>query len=104
MADSVLLLMKPRPTTSTLSPYTTLFRSETADFQLDLLAGLEENFQDKQLADTLKEMGNVTKQIGTLKDAWQRGDDKAMNRSEEHTSELQSQFHIVCRLLLEKEN
>src|SRR5689334_25221225 len=27
-----------------------------------------------------------------------------MNRSEEHTSELQSQFHLVCRLLLEKKN
>src|SRR5689334_25226003 len=32
------------------------------------------------------------------------GDVIAFDRSEEHTSELQSQFHLVCRLLLEKKN
>src|SRR5438309_8903094 len=32
------------------------------------------------------------------------GSQRALGRSEEHTSELQSQFHLVCRLLLEKKN
>src|SRR5439155_26562115 len=34
--------------------------------------------------------------------AWDMGADKPVNRSEEHTSELQSRGHLVCRLLLEK--
>src|SRR6267143_4454966 len=33
---------------------------------------------------------------------WRRRDQQRLRRSEEHTSELQSQFHLVCRLLLEK--
>src|SRR6266568_6627690 len=35
---------------------------------------------------------------------WELVDDEHLARSEEHTSELQSQFHLVCRLLLEKKN
>src|SRR2546429_3191145 len=66
-----------RPPRSTLFPYTTLFRSD-----------LGEGFG-----------------------AWTLGDDAALldvvtsanvARSEEHTSELQSRLHLVCRLLLEK--
>src|SRR5689334_23852020 len=67
-----------RPPRSTLFPYTTLFRSDVA-----LLAFAD----DGDLAAALGEMPV---------DAVER------NRSEEHTSELQSQFHLVCRLLLEK--
>src|SRR5689334_24818177 len=37
-----------------------------------------------------------------LKKCWRSADEIAALRSEEHTSELQSQFHLVCRLLLEK--
>src|SRR5690348_17786840 len=63
-----------RPPRSTLFPYTTLFRSL---FQ----------FQ-KQIAELLARRNN-----------WPRS-----HRSEEHTSELQSPVHLVCRLLLEKKN
>src|SRR5438067_10661410 len=63
-----------RPPRSTLFPYTTLFRSWTYDFVADRTAG-----------------------GGTLR--W-----PTLVRSEEHTSELQSRFDLVCRLLLEKKN
>src|SRR5687768_18332097 len=67
-----------RPPRSTLFPYTTLFRSVYASFDTRRNA-----FQWDALAD---------------------GDDRIMlrQRSEEHTSELQSRLQLVCRLLLEK--
>src|SRR6266481_6930631 len=72
-------LMIRRPPRSTLFPYTTLFRSiGNADGVLHLLAGLARP---------------------APRDDWANG---RADRSEEHTSELQSQFHLVCRLLLEK--
>src|SRR2546422_6373391 len=61
-----------RPPRSTLFPYTTLFRSE-------------------RVVHTLETRGGP----GALLD-------HASGRSEEHTSELQSRLHLVCRLLLEK--
>src|SRR5689334_23970510 len=69
--------MSRRPPSSTLFPYTTLFRSEFFLF----LSGDAEH--------TCLRMNYRKKQ-------------SKRNRSEEHTSELQSQFHLVCRLLLEK--
>src|SRR6516164_5399411 len=67
-------LMIRRPPRSTLFPYTTLFRSSREQY----IAAAE---------------------------AYLRGVDAPLDaRSEEHTSELQSQFHLVCRLLLEKKN
>src|SRR5438552_7575763 len=68
-----------RPPRSTLFPYTTLFRSETC---LRALGGKLYHLGIR---------GHVSR--STLADA---------NRSEEHTSELQSPDHLVCRLLLEK--
>src|SRR5689334_23642202 len=81
-----------RPPISTLFPYTTLFRSPTKSVvvraTLPLLSYLiatdppaTKTFPDTSTAIPLP-----------------------MPRSEEHTSELQSQFHLVCRLLLEKKN
>src|SRR5262245_62646560 len=67
-----------RPPRSTLFPYTTLFRSITE--QIELLAGSS----DTALGGAVAELGELTQ------------------RSEEHTSELQSLRHLVCRLLLEK--
>src|SRR2546422_7410587 len=77
-----------RPPRSTLFPYTTLFRSYHAEW-MELLGD-----------DHLK--------YYRLKRALEDLDDQFFNslariaRSEEHTSELQSRLHLVCRLLLEK--
>src|SRR5437899_4055079 len=74
--------MLPRPPRSPLFPYTTLFRSDLADPAgprvLHSLGGLDE---------TLPRRGKPIPESF---------------RSEEHTSELQSLRHLVCRLLLEK--
>src|SRR5689334_23704781 len=67
-----------RPPRSTLFPYTTLFRS-VIDPTVSGAVGLR-----------------YATYVGGS------GFDAVTNRSEEHTSELQSQFHLVCRLLLEK--
>src|SRR2546430_17131006 len=75
-------LMIRRPPRSTLFPYTTLFRS-TIDPQLDGSRG-----------GTIRRRRFL--QISAL------GLTTAAMRSEEHTSELQSQSNLVCRLLLEK--
>src|SRR5438309_7935441 len=74
-----------RPPRSTLFPYTTLFRSLAAD-ERAILAALQAGGE---------RMWPRMKQFD-----WASRD--ADERSEEHTSELQSQFHLVCRLLLEK--
>src|SRR5438270_7712021 len=73
-----------RPPRSTLFPYTTLFRSA-----LDYLAGFYIQAGELSLADGL--VREAESLATTL-------------RSEEHTSELQSQSNLVCRLLLEKKN
>src|SRR5438309_7224892 len=73
-------LMLRRPPRSTLFPYTTLFRSRRGR------AGW---------------LGWTTLLYGAIVSDWLDGP-IARRRSEEHTSELQSQFHLVCRLLLEK--
>src|SRR5438067_3696842 len=74
-----------RPPRSTLFPYTTLFRSSALrDFaQLD------------------EAIGHYRQALALLPPA-APGSAAASARSEEHTSELQSRFDLVCRLLLEK--
>src|SRR5271167_2446484 len=74
--SSVFFLMIRRPPRSTLFPYTTLFRS---------LAFA--HLRDRNLNEVADDLLDV-----------------APDRSEEHTSELQSRFDLVCRLLLEKKN
>src|SRR2546423_6103506 len=88
-----------RPPRSTLFPYTTLFRSAAervellvGDPQL-LLAG--DDLRSERLVD-LDDVDVVDLHPGLLE---QRLDE---DRSEEHTSELQSLAYLVCRLLLEK--
>ena len=73
-----------RPPRSTLFPYTTLFRSRQEVMQLTIVG-------DLSLADLKPIAEQIEDEILQLK-----------NRSEEHTSELQSRLHLVCRLLLEK--
>src|SRR2546422_4339600 len=72
-----------RPPRSTLFPYTTLFRSfRTArSMTLQIFSACA---SDRDPPNTVKSCANT--------------------RSEEHTSELQSRLHLVCRLLLEKKN
>src|SRR5689334_23902092 len=76
-----------RPPRSTLFPYTTLFRSHR-----DVPEGRVRNTQ-KLLAAAALLMSVMLLATSFV---------AALLRSEEHTSELQSQFHLVCRLLLEK--
>src|SRR2546430_17688087 len=79
-------LMIRRPPRSTLFPYTTLFRSV-------------ETLLEELAADVLEDEVDAA----VVGQAHHLGDDVlAGMRSEEHTSELQSQSNIVCRLLLEK--
>src|SRR5687768_18106439 len=86
-----------RPPRSTLFPYTTLFRSR-ATAHCTAMRGDEERDRPSPL--TVSGLGHfagayVPKQVGRRPFAY---------RSEEHTSELQSRLHLVCRLLLEKKN
>src|SRR2546422_5583831 len=75
-----------RPPRSTLFPYTTLFRSHTTD------GNSERHRSNDQLLSAL-----VRALAGNQSDSVLQA-----VRSEEHTSELQSRLHLVCRLLLEK--
>src|SRR5438552_14842918 len=77
----------PRPPRSTLFPYTTLFRSAQA-----FLREFRERYSADAVIGALKRLRDI--KVLVIGDA----------RSEEHTSELQSPDHLVCRLLLEKKN
>src|SRR5258708_14437012 len=89
-------LMIRRPPRSTLFPYTTLFRSVF----------------DRNLQDVFAPAANLRDDLGVqvhavldkVKGAQKPGVEglESRERSEEHTSELQSPDHLVCRLLLEK--
>src|SRR4051812_49694349 len=86
--------MIPRPPRSPLFPYTTLFRSEPARLGDDVgltgvVLGVEHLVRDPAAQEECRE------DLGLLHAG--RAD-----RSEEHTSELQSHVNLVCRLLLEK--
>src|SRR2546429_2358666 len=82
-----------RPPRSTLFPYTTLFRSHASLFG----EGLQRGGDDRGRPRCLRHPGRRV--AGARRPDAQRG---AEIRSEEHTSELQSRLHLVCRLLLEK--
>src|SRR2546422_7922231 len=72
-----------RPPRSTLFPYTTLFRSpHDAHVQARALSLPQDGLEQLE-----------RRSVGVV-----------VRRSEEHTSELQSRLHLVCRLLLEKKN
>src|SRR2546430_9666781 len=89
-----------RPPRSTLFPYTTLFRSLLAWQLASVLA----------VWGTLKLLARSFEDDGAALTFWPRSPDRlafvssgvVVPRSEEHTSELQSQSNLVCRLLLEK--
>src|SRR2546422_6016647 len=80
-----------RPPRSTLFPYTTLFRSQ--------------DLKSIEAAIALRQ--SLLRELGTSGSPGSAGYSEylrafARQRSEEHTSELQSRLHLVCRLLLEK--
>src|SRR5438067_8411917 len=79
-------LMIRRPPRSTLFPYTTLFRSGAKASSLFWIA-------------VLSGMASLVIIVAVLQYRWTT---QLSARSEEHTSELQSRFDLVCRLLLEK--
>src|SRR2546430_13586893 len=81
-----------RPPRSTLFPYTTLFRSRERERAHDEAGEGERGRRDVREGDPCRHVG--------------RGVDDVCReqRSEEHTSELQSQSNLVCRLLPEKKN
>src|SRR5205809_5163652 len=79
--------MIPRPPTSTLFPYTTLFRSQP--WTSELAPRCARKLGPQAYRRHMRSPRDLS--------ANSRGD-----RSEEHTSELQSRLHLVCRLLLEK--
>src|SRR2546422_7327728 len=85
-------LMIRRPPRSTLFPYTTLFRSLDGAFLRHLEAQGQLGRRPRQ--DLERSFGDQSQ--GT------EGAGEQPRRSEEHTSELQSRLHLVCRLLLEK--
>src|SRR5258707_9880743 len=82
-----------RPPRSTLFPYTTLFRSKFGDF---LSAPRRRAAQGRH---AIQPSGRVIENSESGTD-WP--DSCVFDRSEEHTSELQSRQYLVCRLLLEK--
>src|SRR3712207_8968387 len=90
-----------RPPISTLFPYTTLFRSQRA-VPLDQLeehggpvtGGPGEDLQEVAVLVAVDEDAALLELLD--------GDPHRADRSEEHTSELQSRQYLVCRLLLEK--
>src|SRR2546422_7406276 len=73
-----------RPPRSTLFPYTTLFRSES-----------------RMLTEAATEAG-LGLSAAEIRNILNKANGFFVYRSEEHTSELQSRLHLVCRLLLEK--
>src|SRR2546430_13233082 len=90
-----------RPPRSTLFPYTTLFRSRACK----PASGREEQGTQQQQRADLDSRAPVLNDralaSASYVDAGDYENDGERHRSEEHTSELQSQSNLVCRLLLE---
>src|SRR5439155_13344556 len=102
-STSFLLLLRRLPRSS-LFPYTTLFRSRqgVAVARAATWARTLVIMDEPTAALGVKETGQV---IDLIKRVRERGLPVILiSRSEEHTSELQSRGHLVCRLLLEKKN
>src|SRR5258708_12770003 len=83
-----------RPPRSTLFPYTTLFRS---------VAARQEHLAVEQPLTVLMRV-HIGRVLHVVTDVRRGSAGARRRRSEEHTSELQSPDHLVCRLLLEKKN
>src|SRR2546429_5671353 len=97
MSSLFFFLMIRRPPRSTLFPYTTLFRSPWLDVTIPTIL-------DPSLAPDGNHVLSAYVQFAPFKLKEGNWDSRRhdLGRSEEHTSELQSRLHLVCRLLLEK--
>src|SRR5699024_12805228 len=96
-----------RTRTSSPLPYTTLFRSDRRQDEVDGPRGLDRDGAhplDRVIAAQQLDTGDIRPGLGPLGDVRQDLplllDRQGRVRSEEHTSELQSRFDLVCRLLL----
>src|SRR2546427_5781500 len=87
-----------RPPRSTLFPYTTLFRSFKKEGEIKRALSLYDTARREEVEKTQHAANVSLAWFEHMQRYW------GMERSEEHTSELQSQSNIVCRLLLEKKN
>src|SRR5256884_3045027 len=95
-----------RPPRSTLFPYTTLFRSKKGTPQGSVISPLLCNVYLHYVFDLWVQHWRTHRATGEVI-VVRYADDMVLgfqHRSEEHTSELQSRLHLVCRLLLEKKN
>src|SRR5690348_18071241 len=93
-----------RPPRSTLFPYTTLFRShrQRGTGGRKLQREIERQFLVRGFVERRRKIQRQPDEAGLH--VKHRHGRRAAFRSEEHTSELQSPVHLVCRLLLEKKN
>src|SRR5699024_12017346 len=100
-------LMRRSHLSSPLFPYTTLFRSRTISFtpRLEQWKNRVSKLlsQNKKARTLMRQRGaQIEAVFGQLKENDRMRRLTMRGRSEEHTSELQSRFDLVCRLLLEK--
>src|SRR3712207_8111275 len=99
-----------RPPRSTLFPYTTLFRSDPVERRVSTVGRVHPHVEVKIVdangrivpRGTPGEL--LTRGYSVMQGYWNDAEHTAssIDRSEEHTSELQSRQYLVCRLLLEK--
>src|SRR2546422_7815649 len=88
-----------RPPRSTLFPYTTLFRSRLPNLFAILTRQQLLNRRTHLSREDLRSLGI---EVNVVAMEFAMTSHHCIERSEEHTSELQSRLHLVCRLLLEK--
>src|SRR5690349_24196495 len=98
----LIILISRQRKSSELFPYTTLFRSEAA-FDQPWAMDLPEDYLRKMIRGIVAFEMPITRLEGKFKLSQNRSA-RDQQRSEEHTSELQSRRDLVCRLLLEKKN
>src|SRR5438034_5067196 len=93
-----------RPPRSTLFPYTTLFRSPVRLDRVGLQQLVERQRRLMPVGVALRRAKESSRDAARFGGDQNRDVPRLRERSEEHTSELQSHSDLVCRLLLEKKN
>src|SRR2546429_6882433 len=93
-----------RPPRSTLFPYTTLFRSHLGLFRAEEIVASLQATEQGNGGPEVRRQGAADAREPLFRHAHHGERNAVHDRSEEHTSELQSRLHLVCRLLLEKKH